>query len=80
VLSVNFQIDEEKRSNKSMLQIHKDWRKIMRAAKIAEQRRDIDWLSKKHVHQVGLVFFLLNHLGLPPSLHSSVVFKFVTSL
>ncbi|KAG0619628.1 hypothetical protein M758_4G153200 [Ceratodon purpureus] len=47
-------IDEEKRSQKSMLQIHKDWRKIMRTAKIEEQRRDMDWLAKKHVHQVGL--------------------------
>jgi len=49
-----FQIEEEKRSTKSMLQIHKEWRNIMRRAKVEEQRRDIDWLSKKHVHQVGL--------------------------
>ncbi|KAG0580162.1 hypothetical protein M758_4G153200 [Ceratodon purpureus] len=47
-------IDEEKRSQKSMLQIHKDWRKIMRTAKIEEQRRDMDWLAKKHVHQVEI--------------------------
>nr|PNR55543.1 hypothetical protein PHYPA_006440 [Physcomitrium patens] len=45
-------VEEEKRSTNSMLQIHNQWRSIMRSAKLKEQREDIDWLSKKHVHQV----------------------------
>lgn len=51
---VDLQIDEEKLSVKSMLEIHKKWRSILRIAKIKEQRDDIDWLTKNHVRQVGL--------------------------
>lgn len=35
-----------------MLKIHKEWRKIMRVAKVKDLRKDIVWLSAKHVHQV----------------------------
>lgn len=59
-----------------MMQIHNEWRNIMRRAKIEEQREDIDWLSKKHVHQVGLLFFLLNHLTtkLPIAVGNSLLY------
>lgn len=56
-LMVECKVEEEKRSTNSMLQIHNQWRSIMRSAKLKEQREDIDWLSKKHVHQVRLLFF-----------------------
>ncbi|XP_024370214.1 dynein regulatory complex subunit 2 isoform X1 [Physcomitrium patens] len=50
----NAMIDEEKLSVKSMLEIHKKWRSILRIAKIKEQRDDIDWLTKNHVRQMEL--------------------------
>lgn len=64
---VDLQIDEEKLSVKSMLEIHKKWRSILRIAKIKEQRDDIDWLTKNHVRQVGLwtTFFVTNSNALP---------------
>lgn len=45
-------IEEEKRSRLSMLEMHKTWRQIMREQSIVELRRDIRWLSQKHVNEV----------------------------
>jgi hypothetical protein len=50
---VLWQIEEEKRSKISMLNVHKEWRQIMRVAKVKDLRQDIEWLSAKHVHQVS---------------------------
>lgn len=52
-MPLEFQVDEEKLSKTSMLNIHKEWRKIMRQAAVQEMRVDIEWLSEKHVYQVS---------------------------
>ncbi len=50
-----FQIEEEKRSELSMLEMHKTWRNIMRQQSLVELKRDIGWLSQKHVHEVNFL-------------------------
>ncbi|KAG0562864.1 hypothetical protein KC19_9G177400 [Ceratodon purpureus] len=47
-------VEEEKRSKLSMLQMHKTWRNIMREQSVQELRKDIAWMSQKHVHEVEI--------------------------
>lgn len=40
-----------------MLQLHKTWRNIMRQQSVQELRRDIMWISQKHVHEVNFLSY-----------------------
>lgn len=62
------QVEEEQLSKSSMLEIHKEWRKMMRLASLKELRADIQWLSQEHIREVliSLPFANLcpNHINL----------------
>jgi hypothetical protein len=62
------QVEEEKLSKSSMLEIHKEWRKMMRLSSLKELREDIQWLSQEHVREVLISLpsanFCPNHLSL----------------